>query len=445
MKATSNDDILIQHIKAVHQWTEKLYQNTTEVRPLEPQLVLQCLEELSTALEELYIAEEEVRLQNEELIVARQAIEAERQRYRELFEFAPDGYLVTDIYGVIQEANRVASQLLNIEQRFLIGKPLINAVPEEHRRAFRAMLIQLHTVNRVEEWEISLSRRRVGLFDAALTVETVRDANKQAIALRWMLRDITSRKQAEAQLRQVQLENLQLIEADRLKSQFMATVSHELRTPMNAILGFSELLLRGFQRECNTQQINMIERILNNGKQLLMMIEEILDFSKLKANRLELRLDAFDLAELATTTTEELRSLAEQKAIDLQVHLAKSNIPVINDRMRLRQVLVNLISNAIKFTETGSVTLEIWELPEGRLAIIVSDTGIGIDLADQSRIFQEFWQVDQTSTRKNNGTGLGLAIANALVQLMQGSISVESQLEAGSTFRVELPRRILPH
>ena len=445
MKATSNDDILIQHIKAVHQWTEKLYQNTTEVRPLEPQLVLQCLEELSTALEELYIAEEEVRLQNEELIVARQAIEAERQRYRELFEFAPDGYLVTDIYGVIQEANRVASQLLNIEQRFLIGKPLINAVPEEYRRAFRAMLIQLHTVNRVEEWEISFSRRRVGLFDAALTVETVRDVNKQAIALRWMLRDITSRKQAEAQLRQVQLENLQLIEADRLKSQFMATVSHELRTPMNAILGFSELLLRGFQRECNTQQINMIERILNNGKQLLMMIEEILDFSKLKANRLELRLDAFDLAELATTTTEELRSLAEQKAIDLQVHLAKSNIPVVNDRMRLRQVLVNLISNAIKFTETGSVTLEIWELPEGRLAIIVSDTGIGIDLADQSRIFQEFWQVDQTSTRKNNGTGLGLAIANALVQLMQGSISVESQLEAGSTFRVELPRRILPH
>ncbi|HBY80230.1 MAG TPA: PAS domain-containing sensor histidine kinase, partial [Cyanobacteria bacterium UBA11148] len=341
--------------------------------------------------------------------------------------------------------NRVASQLLNIEQRFLIGKPLINAVPEEHRRAFRAMLIQLHTVNRVEEWEISLSRRRVGLFDAALTVETVRDVNKQAIALRWMLRDITSRKQAEAQLRQVQLENLQLIEADRLKSQFMATVSHELRTPMNAILGFSELLLRGFQRERNAQQINMIERILNNGKQLLMMIEEILDFSKLKANRLELRLDAFDLAELATTTTEELRSLAEQKAIDLQVHLAKSNIPVVNDRMRLRQVLVNLISNAIKFTETGSVTLEIWELPEGRLAIIVSDTGIGIDLADQSRIFQEFWQVDQTSTRKNNGTGLGLAIANALVQLMHGTISVESQLEAGSTFRVELPRRILPH
>ncbi len=167
--------------------------------------------------------------------------------------------------------------------------------------------------------------------------------------------------------------------------------------------------------------------------------------SKLKANRLELRLDAFDLAELATTTTEELRSLAEQKAIDLQVHLAKSNIPVVNDRMRLRQVLVNLISNAIKFTETGSVTLEIWELPEGRLAIIVSDTGIGIDLADQSRIFQEFWQVDQTSTRKNNGTGLGLAIANALVQLMHGTSSVESQLEAGSTFRVELPRRILPH
>lgn len=440
MKAPSDDDILIQQIQSVHQWAEKLYQTSADFAVTQPQLILKCVKGLSAALEELYVAEEELRIQNEELVVARRALEAERQRYQELFEFAPDGYLVTDINGKIKEINRVASQLLNVDQKYLVGQPLITAIAPENRRLFRAMLMQLRGVNRVEEWEIQLCRREKGLFDAALTVETERNAEGEAIGLRWILRDITARKQAEEQLRQVQIQNLQLIEADRLKSQFLATISHELRTPMNAILGFSELLLRGFQHQFQPQQIKMIERIFNNGKHLLMMIEEILDFSKLKAERIELRLDTFDVVELAVTTAEELRSLAEQKALDLQVHLAKSSILVVNDRMRLRQVLVNLLSNAIKFTEIGSVSLEVCELPEGRLAIIVRDTGIGIDQADQSFIFQEFWQVDQTTTRRYNGTGLGLAIANTLVQLMQGTISVESQLGVGSTFRVELPR-----
>jgi signal transduction histidine kinase len=168
----------------------------------------------------------------------------------------------------------------------------------------------------------------------------------------------------------------------------------------------------------------------------------MLDFSKLRANRLELQVQSFDLAELAIATTEELRSLAEQKALDLRVCLTPSSMPVSNDPVRVRQILVNLLSNAIKFTDTGSVSLEIWETSGEQVAIAVSDTGSGIDPADQGRIFEEFWQVNQSRTRRHGGTGLGLAIVHALIQLMGGSISVKSQLGEGSIFRVELPRRV---
>lgn len=444
MITTGDESLLIQQIDAVQQRTQELYQNVRETSRHHPQLLLDCLAQLQVALEELYVAEQELCQQNEELIAARLVAEAERKRYQELFEFAPDGYLVTDIHGTIHEVNRATAELLNVAQKHLMGKPLTTFVLEEERKAFRFMLNQLQTVNRVQEWEVRLCKRREALFDAALTVETVRNGEGEAIALRWLIRDITVRKQAEAQLHQVQMQNLQLLEADRLKSQFMATMSHELRTPMNAILGFSQLLLRQFRHHDNQQLVSMIERIVKNGKHLLEMIEEILDFSRLKANRLELQIEAFDLAEVATTTAEELRALAEQKTLNLQVHLTQPSIPMVNDPVRLRQVLVNLLSNAIKFTDVGSVVLKIWELPEGRVAIAVSDTGIGIDPADQARIFQEFWQVNQTTTRQQKGTGLGLAIANSLVQLMQGTISVESQIGKGSTFRVELPRRVSP-
>lgn len=444
MMLRGNEDIFIHQVEAVQQRADELYQIARETSPRQPQLVSECLEQLRVALEELYVAEEELRQQNEQLMAARQAAEVQRQRYQELFEFAPDGYLVTDSYGMIQEANRAASLLLNVTQQYLVGKPLASFVPEEHLRSFRSKLNQLPTLNRVQEWEVCLCGRESTPFDAAVTVETVRNRAGQTIALRWLIRDISARKRAEEQLYQLQLQNLELIEADRLKTQFMATISHELRTPMNAILGFSELLLRRFRHHHDPQLATMIERIFHNGKHLLKIIEEILDFTKLKACHLELKVEVFDLAPLVISTVEELRSLAEQKNLNLQVNLVESSIPVVNDSVRVRQVLINLLSNAIKFTNAGSVRLEVWELPHDRVAITVSDTGIGIAAADQERIFQEFWQVNQSVTRRYGGTGLGLSISHGLVQLMQGTISVESQTGKGSTFRVELPRRVSP-
>ncbi|MGI0486278.1 ATP-binding protein [Pantanalinema rosaneae CENA516] len=438
------EDVFKKRIKAVENQTSELYQTVREIPWKQPQIVITCLEELQVALEELRIAEEELRQQNEKLQVTQQLADIERQRYQELFEFAPDGYLVTDCSGNIQEANRVAAALLNIQQRHLLRKPIVSFVAEEQRRSFRQSLNQLPIIHRVQDWEVQLCGRESKPFTAALTVETVWNHHQQAIALRWLVRDISARKHTEECLRQVQLQNLELQEADRLKNQFLAMISHELRTPMNAILGFSEVLLRRFHHQQDLQYAGMIERIFRNGKHLLTLIEDLLDVSKIQAEQLELRLEPFNLAELISSTVDDLRSLAEQKALILNLQLPEPEISVVNDRLRMQQVLINLLSNAIKFTEIGSIQIELLELPEGRLAITVSDTGIGIAPADQEQIFQKFWQVNQSTTRKHGGTGLGLAISKALVELMQGSISVESQLGQGTTFRIEIPRWVQP-
>jgi len=250
-------------------------------------------------------------------------------------------------------------------------------------------------------------------------------------------------QELESQRQQIQVQNLQLLEAAQLKSQFLATMSHELRTPMNAITGFSQLLLRQRHSKLTLQQADMVERILNNGKNLLALINDILNLSKIESGRLELNLEEFNLVQQVVTTTEELRSLADEKNLVLQVYSDCPNCPVINDSSRLRQVLVNLISNAIKFTDCGSVRVEVRELSSDSLAIVVQDTGIGIASDNLAHIFEEFWQVDQTTTRRFPGTGLGLAITKRLVHLMQGTITVESEVGLGSKFQVTLPRRVL--
>ena len=441
-RLSSDRSKIVKHLETIDQRAAELYKNIGNAPTEQPRLALSYIEALANALEELRVVEEEVCEHNEELHQARQQLEDERRRYQDLFDFAPDGYLVTDIHGKIHEANRAAAELLNVSQKHLAGKILTNFVPEEQRRVFRSLLLQLRVIDRIQEWEICLTARNKPRFEAAITVAAVRDAEGKAIGLRWLIRDIGARKQIEAQLQQMQLQNLELLEADRLKAQFIATMSHELRTPLNAILGFSSVLLRHFQQRFEPQQFNMIERIFENGRHLLSLIEDVLDFSKLRSNQLELRLEAFDLPDLVNETVAELRPLATHKNLCLQVHLVQDHFSVTNDRVRLRQIVVNLLSNAIKFTDEGQISIQVDLLPGERIEIAVRDTGIGIAEADLSFIFQEFRQANQTMTRTHGGTGLGLAIAQALTDLMGGNIVVESALGQGSTFIADLPRQV---
>ena len=433
----------VQKVNTVQQNAQVLQHNAIEKSSkLQNQTMLAALEELKVALEELHVASEEMKQQNEELEIARTIAEIERQRYHELFELAPDGYIVTDDAGIIREANRAAANLLNLSPKFLTRKPLINFIPYEERRAFRAKLMQLLQTEWMQEWEIRILSRTGEISDAAVTVSTVRDLQGQPIGWRWLLRDITTRKQTEEKMRQIELQNLQLQEAAKLKSHFLAIMSHELRSPMNAIIGFSQLLLRSSQQSLSHHQTNMVERIFNSGKHLLTLIDEILDFAKIEVGCLQLHIQELNLAELVTATAEEMRSLVQQKNLELRVNLNIQNPEIINDSTRLRQILINLLSNAIKFTDIGIVEVEVWELPKNRIAIAVKDSGIGIAQADIEQIFQEFRQLNQSITRQHGGTGLGLAITDRIVRMMQGKIIVESELDRGSTFRVELPRQL---
>ncbi|BAY94125.1 MULTISPECIES: hybrid sensor histidine kinase/response regulator [unclassified Tolypothrix] len=270
-------------------------------------------------------------------------------------------------------------------------------------------------------------------MQAALAHQQLKESNEQLLR---------KNQELERQRQQIHLQNLRLLEASRLKSQFLATISHELRTPMNAIIGFSQILLRPKFGQLTNQQKDMVERILNNGKHLLMLLNEVLDFSKLEAGRFELKPEWVDLPKIIDATVAEVSSLAEVKNLSLSVKIDLENPLIFNDSNRIQQILVNLLSNAIKFTESGNIGVEVSELPTDSIAITVRDTGIGIASRDFKLIFEAFRQVDQSITRKYPGTGLGLAIVDSLVKMMNGKIILKSLLGVGSMFRIELPRQI---
>ena len=251
-------------------------------------------------------------------------------------------------------------------------------------------------------------------------------------------------QELELQREQIQRKNLQLIEVSQLKSEFLATMSHELRTPLNAIIGFSQILMRQLPGSANDRQLDMVRRVLTNGQHLLELISDILDLSKIEAGRLELKIESIDIQDLVSTTTEGLQSLADQKQLDLKVEFDLSDNQISNDKNRLRQVITNLLSNAIKFTDKGFVSITAREISPNSIEITVIDSGIGIADENLPYIFNAFHQVDQSISRKHQGTGLGLSITHLLLEMMQGSISVDSKVGQGSRFNVRIPRYVQP-
>ena len=437
-----NFDKFVRKVKGVRQQSDLLQNQITKKIPNREDLLIETVEQLNSSLEELHVAEEELRQQNEQLVEYQQEINNERQRYQELFDFAPDGYLITDIFGNIIEANRAASQLLTTEKKKLAGKLIIIFVPQETRAEFRKQLRYLYENKQIKDWEIDLLNYQKNSFNCEISASSINDKNGHCIGMRWLLRDVSARKLAEAKIRFVELQNFKVKESSRLKSQILAVLSHELRTPLNAVIGFSDLLLRLNKKQFTPVSLNIVETIIRNGKELLKLINNMLDFAGLEEGKLTLHLQKFNIKELIAKITEDLSFFANQKNICLETHIKIQNIIVINDPIRLQQLLTNLIYNAIKFTETGSVSVELEELKEDKIIITITDTGIGISEIDLKYIFQAFWQVNQTKTRTSQGTGLGLAIVKDLLDLMGGTITVESLVGEGSTFRVELPRAV---
>jgi signal transduction histidine kinase len=237
---------------------------------------------------------------------------------------------------------------------------------------------------------------------------------------------------------EIQDKSRQLEVASQHKSQFLANMSHELRTPLNAILGYTELMADGAYGEPSEKMVGILQRLEANGKHLLGLINDVLDLSKIEAGQLVLELSDYCIQDIAQTVRSTLEPLASDKKLAFKVELAPQLPPGHGDGRRLTQVLINLVGNAIKFTDAGEVAIKA-EAHNGSFHVSVRDTGPGISSADQARLFQEFQQADNAITKKKGGTGLGLAISKRIIEMHGGQIWVESQPGQGSTFAFTLP------
>ena len=260
----------------------------------------------------------------------------------------------------------------------------------------------------------------------------------EARTLRTVARLVSVAKENADLVGELRDNNFQLERANRLKSEFLANVSHELRTPMNAIIGYSKLMLDGLDGELNAQQEADLQRVTTAADNLLGLINGLLDLSKIEAGRMEINVEELDVRPIVEEVVALVRPQSDSKDLDVRASIPTDLPAILADRARFRQVLVNLMSNAVKFTDTGSVTVAATS-GDGWVTVSVADTGIGISSDAQAYIFDEFRQADASTTRRYGGTGLGLAISKRLVALHGGRIWVESGVDGGSVFSFTMP------
>ena len=233
--------------------------------------------------------------------------------------------------------------------------------------------------------------------------------------------------------------NERLVEANEAMTSFLRSMSHELRTPLNSVIGFSSLLQSGITGELADEQLRQVSMINQSGKHLLALVNDMLDLSKIEAGKIELDLGPVDVAELVKTVVESESNVAESKGLDLRLVVPDEPIALVSDETKVHQILLNLLSNALKYSDRGSVTVRAAERPHGMVALSVSDTGPGISAEDSQRIFGEFTQALARPGERPEGTGLGLAISRSLAVALGGMIELESELDKGSTFTLLLP------
>jgi len=423
----------------------------------------------------------------EQAQAARVAADASRRQMADIIEFLPDPTLVVDRDNKVIAWNRAMEQMTGVKAADMLGQgDYAYAVPFYGQR--RPILIDLVRVPQGELEKTYTTIHRDGgilygeAFTPALpgggrhlfaTASVLRDAQGEIVGAIESIRDITDRKQAEEELRQAKAD---ADSANAAKSAFLATMSHEIRTPMNAIIGMSGLLM---DTPLTPEQYDYAETIRNSGDALLTIINDILDFSKIEAGKMELESQPFELRACVESALDLLAARAAEKGLDL-AGLFEDDLPaaIVGDVTRLRQVLINLLTNAVKFTEQGEVVVTVGRAParscvgeiasaaprndrlgsEGEIAsaaprndkgevellFTVRDTGIGIPPERQDRLFQSFSQLDPTTARRYGGTGLGLAISKRLVEMMGGRIWVDSEPGKGSTFSFTIAAKPAP-
>ncbi|MGC1375499.1 MAG: ATP-binding protein [Anaerolineales bacterium] len=378
----------------------------------------QALRELRTVNVEL---DQRVADRTRELSDALTREHAEASRRQAILQGIADGVIVLDNDGDVIMCNMATSRLLEtpIEQimRHNIEDILQTSMLSEEDRE-----ILMQTIGAAD---VTMAPMRIRWDKRTLSVKAapVRDAKGQAIGNVAVLRDFTREAEVE-----------------EMKNTFVSMVSHELRTPLNAILGYSEMLRDAIYGSVNDKQANAADRILKNSRRLLDIVSDLLDKAQIEAGHLALHYEQFKTMDVF----ENMHSVMDQIAIDKGLTLTSSIAPdmpemIDSDPQRLQQILVNLVNNAIKFTEKGGIIVRLYRVTDEHWAFDVTDTGPGIAIEDQKFIFDPFRQVEGTVTRAHGGIGLGLSIVNRIIDLMKGRIFVQSALGQGTTFTVILP------
>src|SRR6266850_2733384 len=411
-------------------------------------------------------ASEEIEENYRKMRVAEVQARAESDRLNLIIDSVADPIVVTDAAGATSLMNEPAERLFTIptgaseiEQRWVQAN-------DAHFSSFIAGMLVSADQRRVGE--IGLSDPRTGeampveaiagkiLSDHAELTAVVTILHDQREALE-KARLYEQLKQASDELeRKIQAatadiaqqnellrrQAIELEQASALKSQFLANMSHEFRTPLNAMLGYTSMLLQGVGGPIEPPVKRQLGRIESNGRHLLTIINEILDISRIEAGRMPLQVSKFRIPDLVGEVKAELEPIILRSKLTVTLDVPRDLRPITTDRQKVKQILLNLLSNALKFTHHGTVTIGARRNPKERtVTVLVTDTGIGIAHADQDRIFEDFRQLDNSPTRAYSGTGLGLSICRRLAQMLDGRISVHSQVGKGSTFTLTLPTK----
>jgi len=358
------------------------------------------------------------------------------QMYRNIFENVHDVYYRTDTSGNVIEISPSITWHSGYTREEMIGRraDFFYALSDDREKTLAA----LSKNGRVSDYELLLARKDGSQIFGSLNAHVLYDSNGRPAGVEGLIRDITERKQQEEALYSAKDE---AEKANRTKSEFLAGMSHEIRTPMNAILGMTELL---FETDLTEEQKRYVSLARDAGENLLTLINDILDLSKVEADRLELENITFDTAAILGRVCDLMTVRIGARDIHISSVLA-DDVPtvLVGDPHRLQQILLNLVNNAVKFTERGTITIEARSVREKygsggdikiELQFSVADTGIGIPADKRALIFDRFTQADSSTTRQYGGSGLGLAISQRLVEMMGGKIWVESEPDAGSTF-----------
>jgi signal transduction histidine kinase/PAS domain-containing protein len=409
-------------------------------------------------------ASEEIEENYRKLRLAEAKARAESDRLNLIIDSVADPIVVTDGGGATSLMNEPAERLFTTPTRASSAEQRSVQSNDAHFSSFIAGMLVSPDQRRVGE--IALTDPRTGLpmpveaiagkilseHGELTTVVTILHDRREAIERANLYEQL---KQASDELeRKIQVatadiaqqnemlrrQAIDLEQASELKSQFLRNMSHEFRTPLNAMLGYTSMLLQGVSGPVEPPVKRQLNRIEANGRHLLTIINEILDISRIEAGRMPLQLSTITLADLIAEVRAELEPIIMRSKLSLTTSLDKDVRPIRSDRQKLKQIILNLLGNALKFTHQGGVAISARRMPAERaVAISVSDTGIGIAPADQETIFEDFRQLDNSPTRPYGGTGLGLSICRRLAQMLNGRLTVQSQLGKGSTFTLTLP------